>query len=74
MAFFQFGRLPTKRPMRFSLPRTIDVRTATTSTFQSFWTACANLDLVGVARHLEQQLRLQRRGIELAFSRDRRCP
>ena len=24
MAFFQFGRLPMKRPIRFSLPRTID--------------------------------------------------
>ncbi len=65
IAFFQFDRLPTKRPMRFSLPRTTDVRTATTSTFHSFSTACADLDLVRVARDLEQQLRLQRLGIQL---------
>src|SRR5688500_1779476 len=40
-AFFQFGRLPTWRPRRLVLPRTIIVRTSTTSTLNSAFTALA---------------------------------
>ena len=39
IAFFQLERFPTKRPIRFSLPRTTAVRTETTLTFHSFSTA-----------------------------------
>ena len=68
MAFFQLDRLPTKRPMRFSLPRTTAVRTATTSTFHSFSTAWRISTLLASRGDLEQQLRLQRLGIQLALA------
>src|SRR4051812_13173604 len=40
MAFFQFGRLPSLRPMRRNLPRTMAVLTSTTLTLKRPSTAC----------------------------------
>ena len=59
--------------MRFSLPRTIERVHVDDLDVEELLDGVADLDLVGVARDLEQELRLQRLGIELVAA-GRRCP
>ena len=65
-AMVTIGLLPVRtpshaRPIFFSLPRTTEVRTASTSTFRRVsWTAYRISTLLASAGDLEQELRLDR--------------